>query len=113
VVRSGKYALTGVEPVAKKYAEAVHFYRANHLLGVIKSHKHIDRVCTIENGYASGMGYTAEENAFTAHPNVDAAQCYVSVEGAQEGCAVAIDRVSLDVDETATAEARATVNGGR
>lgn len=45
--------------------------RTNHMLAVIKTHKNIDLVATIESGYASSTGYTAGENALTAHPNVD------------------------------------------
>jgi ribose transport system substrate-binding protein len=45
--------------------------RTNHMLAVIKSHKNVDLVGTIESGYASGTGYTAGENALTAHPNVN------------------------------------------
>jgi ribose transport system substrate-binding protein len=45
--------------------------RTNHMLAVIKSHKNIDLEGMIESGYASGTGYTAGENALTAHPNVN------------------------------------------
>ncbi|MGH9106726.1 MAG: sugar ABC transporter substrate-binding protein [Acidimicrobiales bacterium] len=45
--------------------------RTHHMLAVIKKHKNVDLVGTIQSGYASGTGYTAGENALTAHPNVN------------------------------------------
>jgi ABC-type sugar transport system substrate-binding protein len=45
--------------------------RTNNMLAVIKKHKNVDLVATIESGYASSTGYTAGENALTAHPNVN------------------------------------------
>jgi ribose transport system substrate-binding protein len=45
--------------------------RTNHMLAVIKKHKDIDLVGMIQSGYESSTGYTAGENALTAHPNVN------------------------------------------
>ena len=45
--------------------------RTDHMLAVIKKDKDIDLVGMIQSGYASGTGYTAGEDALTAHPNVN------------------------------------------
>lgn len=45
--------------------------RTNHMLAVIKKHKNVDLVGMIQSGYESSTGYTAGEDALTAHPNVN------------------------------------------
>jgi ribose transport system substrate-binding protein len=69
-------ACTGLNPCQVVYMPGddtlpLEIDRTNNMLAVIKKHKNVDLVATIESGYASSTGYTAGENALTAHPNVN------------------------------------------